>query len=137
MTSSRSSAAGFTLTELLITVGFLVVVSGTGMALLGSITPSIRANSQVNRVLSLMQNGREQALSRQRLHVLRFDETRHTLSIFRVESTGEVLVDAVTFEYGVQLGLMVSAIKAPSISTLLMTSCSTLKGRWSTKTACR
>ena len=109
MTSRGSSSSGFTLTELLITMGFLAVVSATGMALFGSVTPSIRANGQVNRVLSMMQNGREQALSRQRMHVLRFDETLHSLSIFRVDDGTETLVDNVTFEYWRPAGPAVAA----------------------------
>lgn len=101
----RSSSAGFTLTEMLIVAGFFVAVSAAGLALFGSVTPSIRANGQVNRILSLLQNARDQAIARQRMHILRFDQTVHSVRVFRVDAGVETLVDAVVFEYGVRLGV--------------------------------
>lgn len=101
----RHASAGFTIAELLIALGFFVVLSGSAAALFGSATPNIRANSQVNRVLSLLQNGREQAITRQRRHLLVCDQAANTISLFRLEGNAQVLVDQIGFEFGMRFEL--------------------------------
>jgi type II secretory pathway pseudopilin PulG len=113
MDHRRHSSAGFTLTELLIATGFFIVLSASGAAIFGSVTPQIRANSQVNRILSLLQNGRDSAISKQRPHVLQFDLVNHRVSLLRREEDEDVLVDMVAFEYGMQLQLPSGAPDTP------------------------
>lgn len=106
-------AEGFTLTELLMALAFFMILSATGTALFGSVTPSMRVNGQVNRVLSLMQNGRENAITKQRNHLIRFDEVGHRVELFRLEDGDEIPVETVAFEYGVQLFKFEGAVDTP------------------------
>jgi type II secretory pathway pseudopilin PulG len=103
MQKHRSTAAGFTLAELMIATFIFVVLSAGGMALLGTAAPAIRANGQVNRVLSLMQRGRESAITRQRLHIVDFDEANSTINLIRVEGDEQILIETLVFEYGIAI----------------------------------
>ncbi len=103
MRSLYRSTRGFTLTELVVALAVFLVMSASAMALYGNAVPTIRANGQVNRVLSLLQNGREAAIAKQRLHEVRFDLDTSTIELVRLEGEDEVAVETVGFEYSVQL----------------------------------
>jgi Tfp pilus assembly protein FimT len=107
------TSSGFTLTELLMVMSLTIVMSAGAMALFGRAVPSMRANGQVNRILSLMQNGRESAIARQRLHIVRFNEGQNTINLIRLEQGVEVPVETVIPEYGVRITLFPDSPDTP------------------------
>lgn len=107
------STAGFTLTELLIALAFFMILSATGTALFGSVTPSMRVNGQVNRVLAMLQNGRENAITKQRMHLVRFDQDANLAELLRIEDGEQIPVETVAFEYGVRIFMFEGAVDTP------------------------
>lgn len=95
------SARGFTMLDTIISVAFFSVISAMGMATMGGALPSIRADSQVSRVMGMLQYGREMAISRQRDVDLRFDLLKNTMSLVRKENGVDVPVQMLIFESAV------------------------------------
>ena len=94
---------GFSLPELLIAVALLMVMSGVGLALMGSAIQTARANSQAARVAGLIELGRANAIRTQRDLELTFDPDSNTVRILRTEGGLSASVAEVTLEY--QIGL--------------------------------
>jgi prepilin-type N-terminal cleavage/methylation domain-containing protein len=95
---------GFSLAELLVAVALFVVMSGIGLALFGSVVPSLRVDGQVNRVLSLSRRARELALARQRDVELRYDVAASTLEAVLLDDGGVARpIERLAFEYNVKL----------------------------------
>lgn len=92
---------GFTLTELLIALGFFIVVSAMSLALVGTAMPGIRANGQSARLLGLLQTAREMAIARQRDVEVRFDTGANSVELVRHDEGVEVPVTLLVFEYKV------------------------------------
>jgi len=106
-------SAGFTLTEMTVVLAIFMVMTAGAMALLSSAEPTIRANGQVNRVLSMMQRGREAAITRQRMHVVRVDEDAETIELLRLEDEVEVPVETIALEYGMQVHIFSGSPDTP------------------------
>lgn len=113
LTDAVRDPRGFTLIEMIATIAVFVILSAGSMALLGTVTPTIRTNSQVNRVLSLVQHGRESAITKQRRHVLRFDLEANSIALLRIEGVDEIPVETVAFEYGIQIMRFAGAPDTP------------------------
>ena len=99
---SLKSTGGFTLMEVMMALAFFMVVSAMSLAVVSSAVPTIRVNSQINRLLGLLQLAREEAIAKQRDVLLTFDEDTSTIQIVRLVAGQEVWVQTVTFEYGVK-----------------------------------
>jgi Tfp pilus assembly protein FimT len=95
---------GFTLVEILGTVALFVALSAIGLALLGSVVPSIRTDGQVNRVLTAARRARDLAIARQRNVELRYDVDTSTITTVLLDDGGiELPIEQVVFEYNVKL----------------------------------
>ncbi len=94
---------GFTFPEVIISLAVFSIVSGMGAALFGSSIPTLRANSQMSRVVGLVQMGRANAIRRQRDIEMRFDATTSSIRLIRSDAGVEVPVAEVFLEYGVGL----------------------------------
>lgn len=96
------ASRGYTLMELQIALAFFLIVSAMSVAIMSAALPSIRVDSQVSRVMGLMQMARETAISRQRDVSLRFDTDINAIDLVLLESGGlEVPLQHLAFEYGV------------------------------------
>ncbi len=96
-----SNQRGFTLAELLISSTLFMTISGMGMALFGSAVPAIRTDGEVNRLISLLQVAREDAIARQRDVEVRINVDENSLLLVRHDDGVEVPVRQLSFEYGV------------------------------------
>lgn len=95
---------GFTLVELLAAAVLFVTMSAVGLALLGSVVPSVRTDGQVSRVLSELRRARDLAMGRQRYVELRYDAGTSTISTVLIDDGGvERPIEQVVFEYNVKL----------------------------------
>jgi prepilin-type N-terminal cleavage/methylation domain-containing protein len=89
---------GFTATELLIAVALFVTLSGMGMAFLMPAITAARSDSEVRRVVGMLQLAREIAISQQRDVELRVDEENNFISLVRLDDEGnEFLVAQIGF----------------------------------------
>lgn len=92
---------GFTLNELLVTVGILVVVSAMAVATFASAIPMVRANGQAQRLIGLMQLARETAIMRQRDVELVIDPATRRTRLMVFDGGGATILREVIFEYDV------------------------------------
>jgi type II secretory pathway pseudopilin PulG len=91
-------ARGFTLVEMLVATAFFMTVTGMAMALLGSALPSIRADTEANRLISMLQVARETAIARQRDVEVRIDEDTEAIRLVRIDEGVEVPMAGLVFE---------------------------------------
>ncbi len=96
------SERGFTMAETMVAMALFFVISGMAMATLNAALPSVRVDSQVNRVMGFLQYAREMAISRQRDVELRFDVANGSMTLIRMENGVEVPVETMFFEYAVK-----------------------------------
>jgi Tfp pilus assembly protein FimT len=96
------SERGFTLVDTLVAVALFVVISGMSVVTMSAALPMMRVDGQVNRVMGMLQYGREMAISKQRDVDLRFDLPNNTVSLVRRETGGDVAVQTIIFENNVR-----------------------------------
>ncbi|HWI17418.1 MAG TPA: prepilin-type N-terminal cleavage/methylation domain-containing protein [Vicinamibacterales bacterium] len=97
---------GFTLTELLISIALFATLAGMAVALMGTATQVMRANSQASRVSGLIQLARENAIRTQRDLELTFDDESNSVRVVRTEDGVASTVAEVSLEYQVQLRML-------------------------------
>jgi type II secretory pathway pseudopilin PulG len=88
---------------LLIAVAMFMVLSGVGLALMGSAVQTARANSQAARVAGLIELARANAIRTQRDLELTFDSPSNTVRIVRNEGGVATPLAEVTLEYSIAL----------------------------------
>jgi type II secretory pathway pseudopilin PulG len=91
---------GFTLNELLVTVGILMVASVMATVTFAS-APVVRANSQAQRLVELLQDGRETAIARQREVDLELDAVNRRARLMLSDGVAPVILREVVFENGI------------------------------------
>jgi prepilin-type N-terminal cleavage/methylation domain-containing protein len=84
------SQRGFTLPEVLVAIAFFVIVSSIGAATLAPAVTAARTDSQVRRVIGLLQLARETAITRQRDVELLVDEGAGVLRLALIDQGVEV-----------------------------------------------
>jgi prepilin-type N-terminal cleavage/methylation domain-containing protein len=94
---------GFSLPEVLVAITLFSIVSGVGVAILGPAVTTAKADSQVKRVIGLLQLARETAITRQRDVELLVDEDAGVLRLVRIDEGIEVPFMEIALENRVQL----------------------------------
>jgi prepilin-type N-terminal cleavage/methylation domain-containing protein len=97
---------GFSLAELLVSIALLATIAGMAVALMGSATQVMRANSQASRVSGLIQLARENAIRTQRDLELTFDDVRNAVRVVRTEGGVATTIAEVTLENQVRLQVL-------------------------------
>jgi prepilin-type N-terminal cleavage/methylation domain-containing protein len=97
---------GFTLTELLISIALFATLAAMAVALMGTATQVMRANSQASRVSGLIQLARENAIRTQRDLELTFDDVANAVRVVRTEDGVATTVAEVALEFQVQLRVL-------------------------------
>lgn len=92
------SARGLTLIELQIALALFLIMTAMAMAGVNAALPSIRVDSEVSRVMGLLQTAREMAIAKQRDVEVRFDTAAHTVFLLRHEGDVEVPMTTLVFE---------------------------------------
>lgn len=91
---------GFTLNELLVTVGILMVASAMATVTFASAIPLARTNSQAKSLIGLLQLGRETAIVRQRDVELVLDARNRRAQLVLRDGGAHTMVREVMFENG-------------------------------------
>lgn len=93
-------SGGYTLMEVQIAMAFFLIVSAMSLAVVQAALPSIRVDSQVSRVMGLLQLARETAIAKQRDVALRFDTDTNTIDLVLIDTGGaETTLQHLVFEY--------------------------------------
>jgi type II secretory pathway pseudopilin PulG len=89
---------GYTLPEMVITVALFMVMAAVGMAVLSPAITTAKTDSEIKRVIGLLQVARETAITRQRDVELRIDEDAGVLRLVRIDDGDEFPFLEVTLE---------------------------------------
>ncbi len=98
-----SDKAGFTLMEIQVAMAVLLVIASTSLMFTKSALPSMRADGQARRLVSLFHIARETAISSRRDVEVRFDEQASTVQMIKRDAGVEVLMETFVFEFDVRL----------------------------------
>ena len=83
-----------------VAIGLLVVLAGTSIMFTQSVLPSVRADGQARRLVSLLQYARETAISSRRDIEVRIDDEASVVRLFRRDAGVEILMETFVFEFG-------------------------------------
>jgi prepilin-type N-terminal cleavage/methylation domain-containing protein len=101
----RVSDRGYSLPELMLTIGIIAIVSGIALFQFGSAQQAIKGDGGMRLLLAQMNTARELAISQRRTMQLQFTNP-NTVQIVRQDvPTGTTVVGSMTFESGVQFYL--------------------------------
>ena len=146
--SRLGRAAGYSLIEMMMTLGIFGVVSAMAVVQIGQSRPGAIGDGAMRVAMSQMTSAREQAITQRRCMRLNFDLVNNQVQIIREEVPGPGLtvLSSVPFEGGVKFVIpgvracrtrptISSATAGPSISAPRRKSSSLLTGRSSTRMA--
>jgi prepilin-type N-terminal cleavage/methylation domain-containing protein len=97
-----SDKAGFTLMEIQVAMAVLLVIASTSLMFTKAALPSMRADGQARRLVSLFHIARETAISSRRDVEVRFDEQASTVQMIKRDAGVEVFMETFVFEFDVR-----------------------------------
>jgi Tfp pilus assembly protein FimT len=114
MQSTRSkSSAGYSVIELLLTVGIMGVVSGMAMFQIGAVQPSMKGDGAMRVLIAQLNTARELSISQRRQMQVQFVSTNQIQIVRQEVPAGTTVLSNVWIEGGIQYTLVPNVPDTP------------------------